>query len=304
MPTYSNTLDLLYQITNENPNTWGDVLNAQQQLLETAFDTCTVNVQSVTTYTLDDARGADGAASEHYRYGILNITGNPGAACTVNLPVGITSTAFLKKAWLVIDNTTGGFTITFKTSSGAGVDLIAGTPTWCYCDGTDIINASSYATNAGNATTATTATNATLATDSNQLGGVAAANYAQTATLLDTRNTWTKGQVVQAGTLTESPVNTITPDLSVSNSFYVEWAGNWQLAAPQNAVNGDSFSMFVEQAAGGSHLISFAGSTYRFEGGVTPVLSTAAGEVDYLSFQYNTSIPAPNWLCVFIKDIS
>jgi len=301
MATYSDILDILYQETNENPNSWGDVLNAQQQLIETAFDTASV-VLTGTSYTMDDSRGAD--ATDHYRYGIVNITGNPGGAANVNVPVGITSTTFVKKAWLVIDNTSGGHTITFKTSTGTGVALVAGTPMWCYCDGTNMVNASAYASLAATATTATSATTATTATNATQLGGVAAANYAVTATLLDTRNTWTKGQVVQRATLTAT-TGVVTPSVTTSNAFYSEWLGAWQLANPTGSpVNGDTFSIVIEQGAGAPHTISF-GTQYVFESGIAPTLSTVAGQVDILLFEYCTNTGLGNaWIGTILKNLS
>lgn len=300
MPTYSNVLDLLYQITNENPDLWGDILNDQQKLLETAFDTATITLTG-SSYTLDDSRGSD-PTSDHYRYGIINITGSPGGDASVNVPVGITSSSFLKKVWLVIDNTTGGNAITFKTATGTGVTLNYQEPTWCYCDGTNIINASNYAETAGSATTATTATSATSADDSSKLGGVVAASYAQTSTLLDTRNTWTKGQVVQRATLTES-VGVVTPNVTTSNAFYCLWGGNWQLGNPGGSpVNGDVFSLVVEQDTGGGHTISFD-TQFAFEGGSAPALSTLVGEVDLLMFEYCTDI-GNKWIGTILSNVS
>lgn len=306
MATYSDMLDLLYQETNENPNTWGDILNDQQKLLESAFVTADVNVQSVTTFTLDNARGSENG-TEHYRNCILDINGTPSGACDVILPDGITSTVPLKKFWIAANNTSGGQIITFRTSAGSGITIPAGEAVLCYCDGTDIVG--TYVENANTANSATTATTATTATNATQLGGVAAANYAQTATLLSTRNTWTAGQVVErAAPLTGA---TITPNLSTSNSFYHLTTQNFTLAAPTNAVDGDTFGLVIQQGAPGNHTITFATNTYIFENGSAPTLSTTAGNVDVMTFEYCADIatggggqPNGQWIGTIMRNVS
>lgn len=295
MSITSDILALTLQATNDNPDLWGEVLNdSVVKLIESAFDTTTVDVTSGDA-TLDDTQGSDVAT--HYRYGILNVIGAPGIARNVNLPVDIKNGALLKKAWLVIDNTTGGDTITFKTATGAGVALTSGEAVWCYCDGTDIKG--TYVASAGNAATADLATDSL---DAQLLDGVDSTAFGQLAV----RNTWTAGQVVQRAAATES-VNIVTCDIDESNSFYMLWEGNWQLAAPGGTpVNGDQFSIIIQQGAGGSHTISFAATTYIWEGGTAPALSTVAGNVDYLAFEYCSDITGGGgqWVGTIMNNLS
>jgi hypothetical protein len=296
MAFFSDYLALTLQELNDNPDQWGLILNdSTLKLMEEAFVTGAV-VLTGTTYTLGDGQGT--SEDDHYRFGILNITGNPGGAANVNLPVDIKNGVFVKKYWLVVDNTTGGHQITFKTSTGTGVNLTAGRATFCYCDGTNIKE-----TSVNNAVSADSATTATTATNSTQLGGVAAANYAQKGL----RQTWTAGQVVQRFPLTNPGSGIITPDLSESNSFYCLWGGNWQLAAPTGTpVNGEQFSIVIQQDTGGNHTISYPTTTYIWEGGSPGALSTAFQAVDYLAFEYCSDIAGTGgkWIASILNDLS
>lgn len=296
MAFFSDHLAMTLQELNDNPDQWGLILNdSTLKLIEEAFVTGSV-VLTGPSYTLGDGQGTSEA--DHYRFGILNITGNPTAAANVNVPVSIKSGTFVKKYWLVIDNTSGGHQITFKTSTGTGVNLVAGRATFCYCDGTNII-----ATSVNNAVSADSATTATTATNSTQLGGVAAANYAQ----LGVRQTWTAGQVVQRTVLTNPGSGIITPNLSLSGSFYCLWGGNWQLAAPTGTpINGDQFSIVIQQDTGGNHTISYPATTYIWEGGSAGVLSTAFQAVDYLSFEYCSDIAGAGgkWVASILNNLS
>jgi hypothetical protein len=58
------------------------------------------------------------------------------------------------------------------------------------------------------------------------------------------------------------------------------------LQAPTNATNGQQFTLAIQQGAGGPHTISFQTSTFVGVGGSAPVLSTVAGDLDYLGFEY------------------
>jgi len=61
------------------------------------------------------------------------------------------------------------------------------------------------------------------------------------------------------------------------------------LASPSNAYNGLSGFIEVIQSSTGSDLINTYGGTWKFAGGVAPVLSTAANAVDVLPFFCNAS---------------
>jgi hypothetical protein len=286
----SDLIAMTLQNLDDNPDTWGDVLNTSAiELLEDALNTTTIDV-TASDATLDNTVGGDMAG--HYRYGVIEITGTALASSrNVNVPLDSFSN-FAKKHWLVINNTTGGQTITFKTTTGTGVTIPAAEAQFCYCDGTDILSTSTAL--------ATLATNATTAVNSTQLIGVAGAAFAQLAVA----NTWTAGQVTQRSVLVDA-AGDITPDLSVSNSFFHEMLQGENLAAPTNATNGAQFSLLVEQGVGAPWTLTYQASTFLWVGGAAPTLSTGVGDIDYLAFEYCTNVATTaKWIGSIIKGIS
>jgi hypothetical protein len=292
MSIISDPLAITLQELDDNPDTWGDILNSGTiQLLESAFMTTTIDV-TASDATLDDTQGGD--ALSHYRYGIINVTGTSLASTrNVNLPVDLKNSVFIQKGWLVINSTTGGQNIVFKTSSGAGVTIPPGNAYNCYCDGTDIV--------AANVLNASTADLATLATDSNALGTFAAALYARLAQA----NSWTAGQVTTRTTVS-SAGGFLTINCANSNAFFMTTSESFTINAPTNATNGQTFSLAIQQGGGGPHTIGFAASTFAFAGASAPVLSTTAGDLDYLAFEYVTGLAAPfsgsRWVGSVLKD--
>jgi hypothetical protein len=295
MSTISTQLQITLQDLDDNPDTWGDILNTSTiQLLEDAIaQMSSVVLLSAVDYTMDTTAGGETSGNGHYRDMIVNITGTPGGATNVLCPddtsLGVSSTGI----YLVYDGTTGGDTITFKTVNGTGVALIAGRATWLYCDGTNIVGA--------NALTSETSDSCVLAADSTLLGGVAAADYALTGA----SQTYTAGQGVARVTLVDN-LGDITPDLDVSNTFYHELLQAENLATPTNPSDGDMFSLVAVQGVGAPWGLTFQSGTFIWAGGVAPTLSTGVGDVDLLAFEYVTGLPAPisgaRWIGSIIKD--
>lgn len=286
MSTTSPLLKLTLQDLDENPDTWGTVLNVSvAQLLEDAISgTATVTLISAADYTLDVTAGGPSNA-DHYRYMILNVAGSPGGATNIVVPA-------TSKVYLAANNTGDSSDIVIKTAAGTGPTVPAGDAYFCYCDGTNVI-----ATKAGSAATATLATTATNAT---QLGGVAAASYAR----LDAAQNFTAGQN-STRSLVASAAGVLTIDCSVSNTFYMVTSENFTLAAPTNATNGQTFTLAIEQGGGGPHTIGFAASTFQFAGGTAPILSTTAADADYLAFEYVTNLTGgARWWGSLLKNMA
>lgn len=287
----SDLMALTLQNLDDNPDTWGDVLNTSGiQLLEDGFNLTTIDV-TASDATLDNTVGGDVAG--HYRYAVINITGTSLAVPrNVNVPLMTGPATFPTKVWLVINSTTGGQVITFKTASGAGVAIPAGEGQWVFCDATDVLAAS--------AATATVAATATLADDSLLLGGDANALFAQKAVA----NTWTQGQVTERILAADGGAN-LTVDLSLSNAFFHEMIAGINLSAPTNATDGAIFSLILEQGASPPHTLTFQATTFLWEGGAAPTLSTGLGDIDYLSFEYVTGVATTaKWIGTIIKGIS
>lgn len=75
---------------------------------------------------------------------------------------------------------------------------------------------------------------------------------------------------------------TITPDFNAGANFTLTLAHNATLANPTNLQAGDSGAIEITQDGTGSRTLAY-GSQWKFPGGA-PVLSTAAGAVDLLTY--------------------
>jgi hypothetical protein len=299
MSTNSPFIKMLLQVLDENPDSWGTVLNVSAlELLEDSIAGMgSVDVTS-TDATLDDSAGGPSEEGPSpvasARYMIIDIIGAPGSAKNVIVPEGSGPPA-RSKLYLMINSTTGGQTITVKTLSGSGIEIGAGLAILCYCDGTDVIGAA--VDTANNAVLAATATNALA------LGGDAAAGFPRLAVA----QTFTASQSTARVALAEDPPasNQVPVDYAESNTFYCLWSGNWTLMAPSNPVDGGQFSLCIEQDTGGPHTITFAANTFVHPGGNLPSLSTGVGDLDYLGFEYLANHPAgARWLVSILKDMA
>ena len=112
-----------------------------------------------------------------------------------------------------------------------------------------------------------------------------------------TANTTVRGDfVVEAGSLkvgtsarafntptTLTDATSIAVDFALGNNFVVTLAGNRTLAAPSNAVAGQSGQIHIIQDSTGSRTLAY-NSAYQFVSGAAPTLSTGASDVDILVF--------------------
>jgi len=284
MSTTSSLLKLTLQDLDENPDTWGSVLNVSAlELLEDGIaGSASVDITAAQDYTLDDTAGGPTAANGA-RYMIIDLNGSPGGARNVIVPTR-------SKVYLIANTSDGDVTV--KTSAGTGPVIIAGEGQWVFCDGTNV--------QAASAATAVAANTATLAANSTLLNGIADTAFAQKAVA----QTFTKGQVSQRVTKTIDASN-ININCADSNAFYHLTTAAFTLTAPTNATTGQQFSLIVEQGAGAPHSITFASSTFIAAGGA-PVLSTTLGDIDYLGFEYVTGlsdIGGNRWVVSIIKGL-
>jgi len=97
---------------------------------------------------------------------------------------------------------------------------------------------------------------------------------------LDAANTWSKAQTFSLVTLTDAA--SISWDWSLGPIAVVTLGGSRTLSAPSNVGVG-TWTLIVTQDGTGSRTLSY-NSSYLFPGGNDPVLSTAAGSVDLLTF--------------------
>jgi hypothetical protein len=93
--------------------------------------------------------------------------------------------------------------------------------------------------------------------------------------------------------LTDQP--TITTDASMGNTFTATLAGNRTIAAPTNPESGQILRYRFKQDEVGNRTVTW-NSVFRFSGGIAPVLTVAAGKVDYIAFEYN--LEDAKWDCI------
>ena len=111
--TYSNTLGYLIMGTGNDNNTWGSNANsAVFQVLEDAIANALTS--TVTGGTLDLSGSPPPAAASQVRYAALIFNGTLGSNQIIKVPD-------LTKFWWVQNQTTGAYTLTIKTPSGAAV---------------------------------------------------------------------------------------------------------------------------------------------------------------------------------------
>jgi hypothetical protein len=132
--TTSASLKLTVQATGENSGTWGQITNTNLLILEQAiggYSGLTVNNTLGNTLTFTNGALSNGKDQ------VIKLTGTLAANVNVVVPDSI------EKTYIIHDGCDhAGYTLTFKTSSGSGVDLCEGHKYVLYSDGTNIEKAS------------------------------------------------------------------------------------------------------------------------------------------------------------------
>lgn len=183
--------------------------DASSKLATTAFVQSSVNgivgvdIAGSTTTTLTQAQ---------YSYPLIVLSGAVTAAKSVVFPAQ-------SGWWMVMNTSTGDYTVTLKTASGAGVYIPRGYSGWIFCDGTSIYNGTNFSSTlyvAGAATLAGTLGVTGAAT----LSGTLAVNGATTlsSTLGVTGATTLTGAATLKNTLSVAGNTTLSGTLSVSGN--------------------------------------------------------------------------------------
>src|SRR5215203_973191 len=120
--TETSLLQLVDQETGNNDNTWGDIADENFLRLETAVAGSTNKAISGGAVTLTDDESLSA---------ILEFTGLLTSTATITVPTRT-------KRWLVINSTTGNYTVTTKTAAGTGYVLPRGRPREIFCDGANV----------------------------------------------------------------------------------------------------------------------------------------------------------------------
>lgn len=145
--TYTN-LGIELMVTGENAGTWGDKTNTNLEIVEQTQGYLNKSIAGGAQTTV--LAIADGATtSSEARNLIIELSGTITGNQIVTVPDSI------EKSYIVFNNTSGAFTVEFKTASGTGVTFSTtdkGTKI-LYSNGTNIIDASANITKVGNVAT-------------------------------------------------------------------------------------------------------------------------------------------------------
>lgn len=134
MPSsYTPSLRLVLPVTGELTGTWGDTVNnGLTQLVEAAIAGTAAVTMTDANYTLTTAN----EAADEARCMFIALSGG---SLTATRDVICPS---VSKLYFVLNGTTGGQSIRFKTSAGTGVTIPNGHRALLYCDGTNVTPAS------------------------------------------------------------------------------------------------------------------------------------------------------------------
>lgn len=128
----SYTTSLKLTLPADGDTNWGTVVNTGITALVDASvaATATVAHDNTANYTLTSLNGTADEARKMF----LNITGALTADRNVVCPTA-------SKLYFITNSTTGGFSITLKTTAGTGILVPNGRSVVLYCNATDVVNA-------------------------------------------------------------------------------------------------------------------------------------------------------------------
>ena len=154
MASTYNSLGYQLMATGENAGSWGTKTNTTLDEIKESFGYITVAMTADRTLTIPN--GSTGTYDG--RAFIIECTGALGAARVLDIALQAGDPAAnIEKPFIVFNNTSTAYSLTFKATGATGFELAQGSTYLCYHNGTDIIN-----TGLIGAATTDTLTNKTL----------------------------------------------------------------------------------------------------------------------------------------------
>ena len=301
--TFTSSLRLTKQGDGDNPNSWGVVLNdGVISLVDDAIaGYTTVSLGSAATVTLSAVDGGGDVP----RSAFLELKGSVGGANnTISMIIPAQSKSYVINN-KVSANTTASDVVKLKTASGDGHTIPFGSIGLVICDGTSVFGTNVTGLGFG------TAASADLGTGADNVA-VVSANDLRYPRVSVTANTTLRGDLnIEAGSLkvgtsarAYNPITTLTDatsivvDFALGNNFLVTIGGNRTLAAPSNAVAGQTGQIYVVQDSTGSRTLSY-NTVWKFPGGSVPAATTTASAVDMLVYNVRSAATIDT---VMLKD--
>ncbi len=286
--TFTSRIRLNNQGDGDPPNSWVVVLNdGVISLVDDAIaGYTTVSLGSAATVTLSAVDGGGDVP----RSAFLELKGSVGGANnTISMIIPAQSKSYVINN-KVSANTTASDVVKLKTASGDGHTIPFGSIGLVICDGTSVFGTNVTGLGFG------TAASADLGTGADNVA-VVSANDLRYPRVSVTSNATLRGDLnIEAGSLkvgtsarAYNPITTLTDaasiavDFALGNNFLVTIGGNRTLAAPSNAVAGQSGCIYVIQDGTGSRTLGY-NTVWQFVCATVPVLSTGANDVDMLVY--------------------
>lgn len=271
--TYDPLLRLELQGVGENATTWGVKTNTNLSLLaDSIAGAVPLNVAGTGDYTLSTASGA----SDESRYSILVLTG----LLTGNRNVIVPSSP---KNYVVINQTTGAFTVTLKQSAGTGVVITRDGPNLVVCTSTtalDSIGATTFTKPLIASTSSATARGILSA------AALAANVFTDEQNLAD--NLLTRPYIKDYAEVATSPTisgGTLALNLENGNVFTVSLNAaitTLTISNPPASGRAGSFTLILT-ADGTARAVTWPAAV-KWPGGTAPTLTSTNGKRDVLTF--------------------
>ena len=191
--TYSSNLRLELQATGENTATWGTKANNVFEKVEDAICGYVSIALADANYSLTAVNGT----TDEARMAIVDFTGALTAGRTITIPS-------VSKVYYMRNSTTGGFSLSVKTSGGNTITIGNGNSVNFFCDGTNCVKAFEIDLNE--------VTSGTLAIASGGTGAITAA-AARTSLGADNASNLTTGSLADARLSSNVPLK------NASNTF-------------------------------------------------------------------------------------
>ena len=286
--TYTTRIRLTQQGDGDNPNSWGTVLNnGVTSLVDDAIaGYTTVVLGANATVTLSAVDGGYDVP----RSAFLEANGTVGGAhAAITMIVPNNSKGYIINNQTTYTTTTN--SIKIKTAAGTGYTIPQGAITQVVVD----TDGSIWSTNAAGLGLGTAA-DRDVGVCTTNIADVSLADLRYVRTSV-TANTTVRGDLkVEAGSLiigtsarAYNPITTLTDAASITsnfalgNNFLVTIGGNRTLAAPTNAVAGQSGSIYIIQDGTGSRTLAY-NTVWQFVSAAVPTLSTGVNDVDMLLY--------------------
>jgi len=284
---YTTRIRLNQQGDGDNPNSWGTVLNDGVISLvdEAVAKYTTVSLGSAATVTLSAVDGG----TDVPRSAFLEANGTVGGAhTTITMVIPNVTKGYVVNNQTTYTTTTN--VVKIKTAPGDGLTIPQGAISQIVVD----TDGSVYSTNAAGLGLGTAAS-ADIGVCTTNVPDVSLADLryvrtSATSTIVASDLHIKQGSLI-VGTssraynpiLTLTDAASITSDFAKGNNFLVTIGGNRTLAAPSNAVAGQSGSIYIIQDGSGSRTLGY-NTVFQFVSATVPTLSTGAGDVDMLVY--------------------